>query len=109
MGSKDSRASRGPRAAGRKDLPASWHYGQDMVLALLKSAAQAIMATDRDGKIVMANRKAEEMFGYPREELLGSSIELLLPESRRSAHGREREEYFARPRVRPMGDRKSVV
>src|ERR1039457_741196 len=103
MGSKDSRASRGPRAAERKDLPASWHYGQDMVPALLESAAQAIIAIHRDGKIVLANRKAEEMFGYPREELLGSSIELLLPESRRSAHGREREEYFARPRVRPMG------
>jgi hypothetical protein len=103
MGSKDSRASRGPRAAERKHLPASWHYGQDMVPALLESAAQAIVAIDRDGKIVLANRKAEEMFGYPREELLGSSIELLLPESRRSAHGREREEYFARPRVRPMG------
>jgi PAS domain S-box-containing protein len=74
-----------------------------MVLALLESAAQAIVAIHRDGKIVLANRKAEEMFGYPREELLGSSIEMLLPESMRSAHGREREEYFARPRVRPMG------
>jgi two-component system cell cycle sensor histidine kinase/response regulator CckA len=43
------------------------------------------------------------MFGYSREELLGSRIEMLLPESQRSAHEREREEYFARPRVRPMG------
>ena len=84
-------------------MPAGLHYGQDMVLALLESAAQAIVAIDRDGRIALANRKAEEMFGYAREELLGSPVEMLLPESRRSVHGRKREEYFSQPRVRPMG------
>jgi PAS domain S-box-containing protein len=74
-----------------------------MVLALLESAAQAIIAIDRDGRIVLANRKAEEMFGYAREELLGSPVDMLLPESLRSVHGREREEYFAQPHIRPMG------
>jgi hypothetical protein len=74
-----------------------------MVLALLESAAQAIIGADRGGRIVLANRKTEELFGYSREELIGSRIEMLLPESRRSVHEREREAYFARPRVRPMG------
>jgi PAS domain S-box-containing protein len=104
MGSKDSRGARGPCAIRRKkELPAALHHGLDMVLTLLESAAQAIIGAARDGSIVLANRKSEEMFGYTREELIGSRIEMLLPESQRSVHEREREEYFARPRVRPMG------
>jgi PAS domain S-box-containing protein len=43
------------------------------------------------------------MFGYSREELLGNTIELLLPEAKRAAHVEERSEYFKRPHVRPMG------
>ena len=55
------------------------------------------------GRIVLANRRAGEMFGYTREELLGARIEMLLPESKRAAHGRQRDDYFERPRARPMG------
>ena len=68
-----SMATVAPPAAEAKrltltELPAS----AEMAVALLESAAQAIVATDRDGRIVLANRHAEETFGYPREELLGS-------------------------------------
>ena len=103
MGSKDSCGSHRPRATKGKSVPASLPHGPYMVLALMESAAQAIIGADRDGKIVLANRKTEEMFGYTREELVGSRIEMLLPESLRAAHEREREDYFMRPRVRPMG------
>jgi PAS domain S-box-containing protein len=43
------------------------------------------------------------MFGYRREELLGSSIEMLLPEAMRGAHAQMRGEYLRRPSVRAMG------
>lgn len=76
---------------------------EQMVLALLDSATQAIVSIDRTGKIVLTNRRAHEMFGYSAEELLGAGIEILLPESKRSSHRGEREDYFARPRIRPMG------
>ena len=75
----------------------------DLVAALLDTASQAIISVDRAGRIVLSNRRTEEMFGYTRDELLGARIEILLPESRRAAHGRQRDEYFARPRTRPMG------
>ena len=74
-----------------------------MVVALLESASQAILGMDRAGHIVMANPKAQEIFGYSREELLGATIEMLLPEGRRAAHSSQRADYFEHPRTRPMG------
>jgi PAS domain S-box-containing protein len=76
---------------------------EKLVAALLESASQAIISVDRLGRIVLANRRTEELFGYTREELQGARIELLVPESRRSAHTHDRETYFAHPRIRPMG------
>jgi PAS domain S-box-containing protein len=74
-----------------------------MVAALLESASQAILSTDRSGRIVLANPKAAEMFGYPLDELLGAQLEMLLPEANRAAHAHQRADYFHRPRTRPMG------
>lgn len=53
-----------------------------MILALLEP--EAIICIDRHGRIVLANPRAEQMFNYTREELLGARIELLLPESKRA-------------------------
>ena len=74
-----------------------------MTEALLESAAQAIIGADRSGKIVLANCRAEELFGYSRQELLGSSVDLLLPEAHRGSHAQHRQEYLRQPKVRPMG------
>jgi two-component system, cell cycle sensor histidine kinase and response regulator CckA len=52
---------------------------------------------------VLANWRAEEMFQYTREQLLGAALEMLVPEGSRTMHQRQVEEYFQRPRVRPMG------
>ncbi|MBV9504913.1 MAG: PAS domain S-box protein, partial [Acidobacteriia bacterium] len=79
------------------------HKTEQMVAALLDSASQAIISVDAGGRMVLVNRRAEELFNYTREELLGSSIELILPESKRDSHARHLEQYFKRPRMRPMG------
>ena len=79
------------------------HRSEKLAAALLESASQAIVGVDAGGRLVLVNPRAEEMFGYSREEMLGSAIELLLPESRRATHNKDREEYFSRPRTRPMG------
>jgi two-component system, cell cycle sensor histidine kinase and response regulator CckA len=86
-----------------RDTAGMLHRNEKMVVALLESASQAILSIDKAGRIVLANRRTEEIFGYTREELMGARIEILLPESKRSAHGRQREEYFSQPRIRPMG------
>ncbi len=85
------------------DLPGLFHKTENLLVAVLESASQGIISIDRTGRIVLANRRAGEMFGYTDKELLGARVELLLPDSKRSAHGRQRDEYFQRPRARPMG------
>jgi two-component system NtrC family sensor kinase len=70
---------------------------------LLESAPDAIIIVDAGGQIVIANHQAELIFGYHRSELVGQSIELLLPEQLRAAHVHHRDDYVADPRTRPIG------
>jgi PAS domain S-box-containing protein len=70
------------------------------VRALLDSAAQAILAVDTAGKIVMANGMTETVFGYMQNEILGQPFDLLLPEESRGRHRECHEPHFADPRRR---------
>jgi PAS domain S-box-containing protein len=71
--------------------------------ALLDHAPDGIVAIERSGRIVLANRQAHELFGYPPGTLVGASIEMLLPETQRGIHQAHREQYMAAPRTRAMG------
>ncbi len=71
--------------------------------ALLESAPVAILATDRQGRIVLFNRQAEEMFGYTRDEVFGQTVETLIPPRLQNAHVQHRADYMQAPRSRPMG------
>ena len=73
------------------------------IRALLESAAQGILSVDAEGRIVIANAMAEQMFGYDRTELIGAQVELLVPVLHRDRHTQERHDYYADPSVRPMG------
>jgi len=93
----------GGGAVARKDLGLYLQSHNKLLAALLESAAQAILSVDSHGRIVLANARTEEMFGYSRSELLGETIEVLLPQGARDGHVGRRDAYFASPRVRPMG------
>jgi PAS domain S-box-containing protein len=70
---------------------------------ILEAVSEAIVIVDQEGAIVSVNRKAEEMFGHPREALRGQPVEVLLPERLRAVHVDHRTVYFRRPSARPMG------
>ncbi len=69
----------------------------------VESSPSGMIMVDRAGTIVLVNREIERMFGYSRDELLGRSVELLVPEQLRARHPSDRDAYFANPRSRAMG------
>jgi PAS domain S-box-containing protein len=70
---------------------------------VLELAPEAIMLVDGRRGIVLVNSQTEALFGYRREELLGQTVDMLLPERFRRAHEDLIAGYLAQPRCRPMG------
>jgi anti-anti-sigma factor len=72
---------------------------------LLDALGDGLALTGEDGKIALVNRRCAEMFGYKREEMVGLSVDSLVPPDVRAAHQGYRSSYSRAPRPRPMGDR----
>jgi PAS domain S-box-containing protein len=75
----------------------------DRFRELLEAAPDGIIEVDADGKIVLLNAATQELFGYSREELLGESVDMLLPVNLRQRHAGHRFRYLSNPVSRPMG------
>lgn len=71
--------------------------------ALLDAAPDAMVITDREGRIVLVNARVESLFGYRRDELLGRGVEVLMPERFHASHPEHRLRYFDEPHARAMG------
>jgi PAS domain S-box-containing protein len=71
--------------------------------AILEAAPDAIVIVDRYGTITIVNAQTEQLFGYTREELVGQSVEILIPAAVRGRHPSHRANFFAEPRARAMG------
>src|SRR3954466_2077217 len=59
---------------------------QDLGNALLASASDAIIATDRGGRITFWNPGAERIFGFAAAETVGHSLDLIIPDNLRARH-----------------------
>ncbi|CAM2161564.1 histidine kinase [Paraburkholderia sacchari] len=70
---------------------------------VVEAAPNAMVMADRDGQIVLVNAQTEKLFGYPREELLGHCVDLLVPERFRAAHPGYRHTFYGDLSSRPMG------
>ena len=82
---------------------ASGPSAEGMCRLIVEASPTAIAVCDEHGVIVFVNDAASALFGYERKELVGRSLELLLPERARSAHVAHRAAFLADPSVRPMG------
>ncbi len=72
-------------------------------LAYLESAPIGVVVVEESGEIERINARAEEIFGYARQEIIGQPIEVLLPRRFRHVHHMHRGGFFEAPRSRPMG------
>ena len=63
----------------------------------------AVLIASRNGSIVFANRHAHRLFCYEGDELVGRSIDVLIPEKYRQGHAPQLDGFFDEPAVRPMG------
>jgi PAS domain S-box-containing protein len=70
---------------------------------IVEGAPDAILMADREGIITLANGKAEHLFGYPRAELVGKSIEMLVPTPFRDRHTAHVAQFGIEPKTRAMG------
>lgn len=77
--------------------------GVDLAEALLSAAPDAMMLVDGDGRIRLANEAARDLFGSEEAELLGSSVDSLVPDDSRATHAALRSGYAEEPERRPMG------
>jgi serine/threonine-protein kinase len=76
---------------------------QQLFQGIMQSAPDALVLVNQEGRITMANRQLESMFGYAQEELLGQAIEVLIPHRFREQHPSYVAKFFASSSFRPMG------
>src|SRR5580698_5631332 len=85
--------------------PAVRQITDPLIAGLLEAAPDATVCVDSCGRIVLVNAQAERMFGYPRDELAGQPVEVLVPDAAKAGHPGLRAGYAADPRRRPMAAR----
>jgi len=69
----------------------------------LEAAPTAMILVDAGGRIVLVNAQVEKVFGYSRSELVGKTVEMLVPASFRERHREYRSAFSSEPTARPMG------
>ena len=84
-------------------LAAQLRASEQRFRAVVEAAPSAILLVDDKGMITLANAQAETVFGYPRQELAGQPVELLIPERFRVPHVGLRAAFANDPQTRAMG------
>ena len=87
----------------RQRTEAALRKSQLMFKRLFDQAPDAVIQVDTGGRIVRANQKAEQLFGWNVRELDGQRLEQLLPQRYHARHAGHLAAYFAAPRKREMG------
>src|SRR5271167_2541465 len=82
---------------------------QTIYRTLFESAPDALLAIDRNGRILEVNAEAERRFGYSRVELIGESVEKLVPTRFREPDKRQKEVYEVTRRLCPINDGQDLV
>jgi PAS domain S-box-containing protein len=76
---------------------------ENLFEGLFRFSPDAVVVSDREGRILQVNRQSERLFGYAQDELAGQPVEILIPKRFRGVHPSHRAGYVANPHTRPMG------
>jgi len=76
---------------------------EDRFRLVVEASPSGMIMTDVDGKITLVNAEVLRLFGYEREELIGKTIDMLVPPRIRDQHKHFRAAFHARPEARSMG------
>src|SRR5262245_7957841 len=82
--------------------PVARMLSSELVRSVLDSAPDAMIVIDSGGVILFANTQVSALFGFSAEEVVGSPVELLMPERFRQRHTGHRAGYSQKVRLRPM-------
>jgi two-component system, sensor histidine kinase and response regulator len=76
--------------------------------SIIGSAPDGMLVVDAGGAITHCNTKMEDIFGYSQDEMLGMSVDMLVPMETRGHHPKLRESFFAKGGSRSMGEGKEL-
>jgi PAS domain S-box-containing protein len=91
------------RGFGQISREAVGSTGEDRFRGFLEAAPDAVLIGDRQGKIIFVNSETEKLFAYPRSQLIGEAVEILVPERFRGGQPANRNRNFANTEEKPIG------
>lgn len=83
-------------------------FSEAVLRQILECTPDGLIIVDQDGVILFCNRRAEELFQYAKDQLIGQSIEILLPSRFAKDHTNLRSGYLTQPRARSMNSGKQL-
>ena len=93
----------------RRQQESRLHWREERFRSGFYASPGALLIINHQGEIEQINAEAERLFQYREAELVGKSIEILVPEAARGHHPRLREGYIQNPTARPMGEGRDLL
>ena len=81
-------------------------HSEEIFRKAIEACPVGIVMTDGAGKVVLVNEEMERLFGYARDEMIGQTVDILLPANLRASHAKHRMQFVAQPVARMGADRK---
>jgi len=78
-------------------------HADEIFRGLLETAPDPVVVVNSEGSIILVNTQFERIFGYLRDDVIGQSVDILVPTRFHQQHPTHRGHYYKEPRVRPMG------
>ncbi len=78
------------------------------ILEIIEALPNGLIVVDQTGRILFSNGEMENLFGYPRQELCGQTLDILIPAQFRSHHPEYMSSFFKAPQKRAMGEGRNL-